>query len=360
VSQPLPSSLPSSLPGPAPDAPAARTRVALAQLSPADVGSRVVVRRRLPEGGFADVVGDLVAWSSPGTVAGELLVRSRRGEVRVPEGEVVGGKKVPPAPLRRGARVAALERAAAMGWRGLEEERLGDWLLRAGAGFTGRANSVLLAGDPGMPLPDAVEAAARWYRARGLPPRAAVPLGLADEADALLAELGWEARDLTDVLVAPVAAATSGDLPDGVELRTYAAPTPAWLARYHYRGGPLPDGAARVLVRGDAVAFLGLAEVGAAPDAPLLAVARAAVSSDPDGQGGERWVGVAAVDVAPQARRRGLGRAVVAQALRWGAGQGADAAYLQVLTTNEPAQALYRAMGFTPHHRYHYRWAPAA
>ncbi|MGN6330662.1 MAG: GNAT family N-acetyltransferase [Motilibacteraceae bacterium] len=337
------------------------TRVRLAaDLSPADVGCRVVVRRRLPDGGFADVLGDLLAWSSPATSAGELLVRTRRGEVRVPESEVAGGKTVPPAPLRRGARVAALERAAASGWRGLEEEHLGDWLLRAGAGFTGRANSVLLAGEPGLPLPDAVEAAVRWYRERGLPPRAAVPLGLADEADALLAELGWEARDLTDVLTAPVAASTAADLPDGVKLRIYSAPTPAWLARYHYRGGPLPDAAAQVLVRGDAVAFLGLAEAGAGPDAPLLAVGRAAVSTDPRGQGAEHWVGVAAVDVAPHARRRGLGRAIVAQALRWGAGQGADSAYLQVLTTNEPAQTLYRSMGFTPHHRYHYRWAPGA
>ncbi|HEU4675490.1 MAG TPA: GNAT family N-acetyltransferase [Motilibacteraceae bacterium] len=352
--------LPSPPPDPAPAGPAAGTRVTLAQLSPADVGSRVVVRRRLPEGGFADVLGDLLAWTAPGTPDAELLVRTRRGEVRVPEPEVAGGKKVPPAPLRRGARVAALERAAARGWRGLEEERLGDWLLRAGAGFTGRANSVLVAGDPGMALPEAVQAAARWYRARGLPPRAAVPLGLADETDALLAELGWQARDLTDVLTAPVTASTSAELPAGVELRVWAAPTPAWLARYHYRGGPLPDGAAQVLVRGDAVAFLGLADAGAAPDAPLLAVARAAVSADPAGQGTERWVGVAAVDVAPQARRRGLGRAIVAQALRWGVGQGADAAYLQVLTTNEPAQALYRSMGFTPHHRYHYRWAPGA
>ncbi|MGN6243325.1 MAG: GNAT family N-acetyltransferase [Motilibacteraceae bacterium] len=342
------------------DARATGTRVRLAaDLSPADVGSRVVVRRQLPEGGFADVLGDLLAWRAPGTAAGELLVRTRHGEVRVPEPEVAGGKKVPPAPLRRGARVAALERAAARGWRGLEEERLGDWLLRAGAGFTGRANSVLVAGDPGMPLPDAVEASVRWYRERGLPPRAAVPIGAADETDALLAELGWEARDLTDVLTAPVTAAEDRGLPAGVELRLSAAPTPAWLARYRYRGGELPAAAAEVLPRGDLVAFLGLAEAGAAPDAPLLAVARAAVSTDPDGRGGERWVGVAAVDVVPEARRRGLGRAVVAQALRWGAEQGADSAYLQVLTTNEPAQALYRSMGFAPHHRYHYRWAPA-
>ncbi len=44
--------------------------------------------------------------------------------------------------------VPELERLAARTWRGLEEERYGEWLLRAGGGFTGRANSVLVLGDP--------------------------------------------------------------------------------------------------------------------------------------------------------------------------------------------------------------------
>src|SRR3712207_8558779 len=46
------------------------------------------------------------------------------------------------------------------GWRAPEEEPLGGWLLRAGGGFTGRANTALVAGDPGRPLPEAVEAGA--------------------------------------------------------------------------------------------------------------------------------------------------------------------------------------------------------
>ena len=48
-----------------------------------------------------------------------------------------------------------LERAAAAGWRGTEEASLGGWMLRAAAGFTGRANSALAIGDPRMPLAEA-------------------------------------------------------------------------------------------------------------------------------------------------------------------------------------------------------------
>lgn len=71
--------------------------------------------------------------------------------------------------------IADLETTAAGGWRAPQEERLGGWLLRAAEGFTGRANSALAAGDPGLPLASAVPAVCAWYAARGLPPMIAVP-----------------------------------------------------------------------------------------------------------------------------------------------------------------------------------------
>ena len=52
--------------------------------------------------------------------------------------------------------MADLQRLSALSWRPLETARLGGWRLRAGAGFTGRANSVLPLGDPGLPLDEAI------------------------------------------------------------------------------------------------------------------------------------------------------------------------------------------------------------
>ncbi len=66
------------------------------RLGPADVGARVVVRRRLPDGMLGDVLGDLVAW------APEVVVRDRDGAlVRFPLADVVLGKRIPPPPVRR-------------------------------------------------------------------------------------------------------------------------------------------------------------------------------------------------------------------------------------------------------------------
>lgn len=74
--------------------------------------------------------------------------------------------------------ITELEHIAARHWRGTEEDRLGGWLLRAADGFTGRANSALPLGDPGMPLDDALAAVTGWYRARALPPMIVIPVPL--------------------------------------------------------------------------------------------------------------------------------------------------------------------------------------
>jgi hypothetical protein len=58
-----------------------------------------------------------------------------------------------------------LEQAAAGGWRAPDQAALGRWLLRAAGGFTGRANSALAAGDPGLSLAAAIEEVGRGPRA---------------------------------------------------------------------------------------------------------------------------------------------------------------------------------------------------
>lgn len=63
------------------------------------VGVRVVVRRRLPGGGFSDALGDLLAVGPEG-----VRVATRRGEVDVPADQIVVGKLVPPPPPRRAVR----------------------------------------------------------------------------------------------------------------------------------------------------------------------------------------------------------------------------------------------------------------
>jgi GNAT superfamily N-acetyltransferase len=57
-------------------------------------------------------------------------------------------------------------------------------------------------------------------------------------------------------------------------------------------------------------------------------------------------------------RRKGLGRDVVATALKWARNSGARQGWLQVTTANHAAIALYRSFGFREAYRYAYRQAP--
>jgi ribosomal protein S18 acetylase RimI-like enzyme len=243
------------------------------------------------------------------------------------------------------ADVAALELLAARTWHGLEEQRHGDWVLRAAGGFTGRANSVLVVGQPPSALPEAVAAVTRWYTERGLRPRAQVPMPGAEAADEAFAAAGWSRDEDVLVLTAPLA----GWPAPTVDVDLADEPSDAWLAGYRYRGARLPPVAREVLTGGGRPVF---AAVRLEPSpAPLAAVARGVVAED-------RLV-VTAVTVDEGVRRRGLGTAVMAALGDWGRERGATSCVLQVAAPNAPALALYQRLGFAEHHRYHYRLAPA-
>jgi GNAT superfamily N-acetyltransferase len=280
-----------------------------------------------------------------------------------------------------------LEQRAALGWRAPEEERLGDWLLRAAGGFTGRANSALATGHPGCPLDQAARAVQDWYQARALPAMIAVPYPAARPqaiaADRFLAECGWGVRPGTATVmtarteqVARVAgpvlpgegpAGLAGEGPAGpvgggtgrpaggdpapvpievpVEVEMDPEPSEEWLALYHYRGQPsLPPIARQVLTSAPWQAFASIRGGG-----ETVAIGRVAVAAG--------WAGLTAIEVAPGHRRRGLATAVTAALAAQAAAHGAGHLYLQVEGDNEPARTLYRRMGFLAHHDYHYRIA---
>ncbi|MFF5250611.1 GNAT family N-acetyltransferase [Streptomyces leeuwenhoekii] len=318
------------------------------RITTADVGKRVSVRRlaepAAPGEKFTDTVGVLTSWDN-----GVLVITRKGGEtVRIPESALVAGKVVPPAPARRRGPAASweeLERIAARAWQPVVRERLGAWELRAAAGFTRRANSVLPLGDPGLPLDEALGAVRRWYGERGLPAYVQTATGAEGAQEMLCAELerrGWR-REVTAELwtaaLAPVADRAAGA---GVVLARTA--DQAWLARYQRRG--VSEVALRVLGAGPSVWFATVPGDGEVP----AAIGRCVV----DG----RWAGFAAVEVDPAARRRGLATEVMAALARRALDEGASAAWLQVENGNAGARALYAGMGFSAHHAYHHYREP--
>ncbi|WP_190124592.1 GNAT family N-acetyltransferase [Streptomyces inusitatus] len=316
------------------------------RITPLDVGKRVSIRRLVDMATesptFTDVVGVLTSWDN-----GVLLITRKTGEtVGVPEESLVAGKVVPAAPARRrgpATDFAELTRVTARAWQPVESEPLGEWRLRAAAGFTRRANSALPTGDPGVPLSEALAQVNDWYRARDLPPYVQAATGAAGTQEELAAELaarGWRREVSADVRIAGLAPVA--DLDADVDRVTLARSfDEAWLRRYQ-RSGEAGAHVLKVLGSGPSVWF---ASVSGGGDVPA-AIGRCVV----DG----RWAGFMAVEVDPAHRRQGLATAVMAALARRALTEGASAAWLQVETDNEGARALYRGMGFETHHSYHH------
>jgi hypothetical protein len=189
-----------------------------------------------------------------------------------------------------------IERAAALHWQAPDTERLGEWLLRAAAGFTGRANSALPVGDPGLPLSETVAAVTDWYRRRGLPPMIAVPGVLLagsppNSLETFLAERAWVSRpgpafvmtaDVADIRLPAV----------DTDFRLDPEPDAGWLALYRYRGQELPPIARTMLMSAPWQAFGSIRR-----DGRQVAVGRISI--------GAGWAMITAVEVDPSSRRQG-------------------------------------------------------
>lgn len=344
------------------------------RIDASDVGKRVSVRsvaaHPVPGAKFTDTVGILTSWD-----AGTLVVTRRSGErVTLRADRLVAGKAVPAAPARRrgpAASFAELTRVSARAWEPVESEPLGGWTLRAAAGepdaagrrrgFTRRANSLLPLGEPGLPVPVALERAREWYARRGLPAYAQLGTGAeAEGAQERLAEVlvgeGWVSEVSALVMTGPLApladveprAGAGGGGADPWAVRLSRVPGELWLRRYNRSPGrPGPEVLA-VLGSGPSTWFATVA--GESPAEGPAAIGRLVV----DG----RWAGFSAVEVAPELRRRGLAGQVMAALAGQALAEGASASWLQVETGNEAALALYTGRGFAPHHHYHHYRAP--
>ncbi|MBC9225827.1 GNAT family N-acetyltransferase [Aeromicrobium sp. 636] len=298
------------------------------------LGRRVSVRHRDGEG-VRDVVGRVLAAGPDG-----LRIERRDGELAfVPAGTVLAMRVVPDRPrrTRRAASFSAeeLTRITSRGWPAVESVPLGDWELRASGGFTGRANSVAVHGDPHTDEPFA--AVVDFYTARRLRPLAQLVEG--SVWDRRFEAAAWvPVTDQPPGAIVQVANLAAVPAPDPeVVVETHASD--AWLRHY---GRVSEPATARAVLEGPAtVGFLSLDDV---------AIGRVVVTGE--------WAGLAAVEVDPAHRRRGLARRIVDTALAWAAARGADKAYLQTMRDNAPALGLYGAYGFTTHHAYRYLTAP--
>ncbi len=315
-------------------------------LGPHVVGRRVVVRRLVPgetgpSGGPAmtDVLGVCESWTEGPD--GVVVVRREQGDrVEIRTAHIVSGKPVPPRPsVHRRLDPVVADRLALPGWSPVERAPLGEWVLRASSGFSSRGNSVLALGDPGLPLPEAVDRVRSWYAERGLAPRAHVHPDRPEAA--AFTEAGWSTYESTDLMLASVSRVLrrlGRATGDGVRHDTVV--DRGWLAT-DARADRFGVAARQVLETGR-VTFATVRD----EDGSVLARGRGSLHAD--------WLGISSLWTREELRGRGLGTAVLRSLLDWGAEQGATTTYLQVVAANADARSTYETHGYEAHHRYDY------
>lgn len=329
------------------------------------IGDRVVVRYLLgdatpadwrgdPRAARSDVTGILVAAGDPRT--GEPLQLDRDGVTEsIPHDAITSIRLLSAKPVRN-SEIRAVEHAAALAWPGVESAWIDGWLVRAGGGFTRRANCALPL-EPSARSATSLPRIAEWYRRRDLPMLLALPDRLITPG-AFSGIPGVEVQFLTADLQTLSGPASSGSVSSGAvpDIRLDDAPSAAWLRAYggdrsDERPGIDVEPAAAVI--GAARGPLTFATIGTDE---VIATGRAAVTEGPDGV---RRLGLTALWTQAAHRRRGLSAAILDRLVAWGAQQGATSAYVQVETTNQVAGAWYRRRGFGLHHTMRYLTVPS-
>ncbi|MGZ8178396.1 GNAT family N-acetyltransferase [Williamsia sp. SKLECPSW1] len=312
-------------------------------------GDRVVVRfakgegapgdwRRDPSATRTDVTGVLVS------VDDENIVVERDGEdVAIPGGLVLSMRVLPDHAIRT-SDIRELETAAARGWPGIEQTEIEGWLLRAGGGYSRRANSALPLRFGSRADAATIDAIRRWYTDRDLPARIA-------DVDRLLAP--GTVPDGTPEIRAVVMTRGTGPIGAGsaIDVVVADAPSDDWLAAViGHRTGQFDASAAADVLRAvrDGVAMFASVHV----DGTLVATGRGAITAS--SADAPAWLGVACLWTDPDHRNRSIGGAVIDALLRGAREAGCGRAYLQVEHDNLGAIRLYRRLGFARHHAYRY------
>ncbi|MDO5094524.1 MAG: GNAT family N-acetyltransferase [Propionibacteriaceae bacterium] len=214
-----------------------------------------------------------------------------------------------------------LERLLDLTWPGTRRARLGEWVLRTGNNQSGRANSVLACGDPGVAFEEAERLVESWAGRR-----MQLQAVLGSKEHRLAEVAGYSAFNPTVVMVMAARefdgpAAVSSHEPDSAWRRISNRSSAPFLAEF-------AEAPARYLRLGDE------------------AVGRVAVF--------QGWGVLTNIEVRPESRGRGLGRSITRALMTEAVHLGARFLALQVEQDNTVARRLYKSKGFTEHHRYAY------
>ncbi len=241
--------------------------------------------------------------------------------------------------------VRLIEGRAIEAWPALDTIEYDGWLLRIGAGYTRRSNSVNPLGRSTLPVSDKVRHCEETYRAQGLPAMFKLhPAAEPWDLDRCLEADGYESIGRSYVQTLDLTAARLPAIDPQIKVSTRLPD--GWLDSYLSLSGidPCHRLAMERLLGAiqPAACFMSLEEGGTSSAVGLGVLDRG-------------FVGLFDIVTGAERRNQGLGGRLVSNLIRWGGANGAHTAYLQVMRDNEPALHLYERLGFRTGYQYWYR-----
>lgn len=243
-----------------------------------------------------------------------------------------------------GQQAGAFEMLMDAAWPAVDRRDTGEWVLRAAAGVTQRANSVWPRNTAVEPLA-ALREAAQWYRERRLP----LIFQMTDTPASARLHHVLDAEGFTRQSETLIMSRTSGN---GLQISGTApvevsdGPDEEWLRLWWSvdgRGGAAERETARTILTG----CLSLYALVRDDDGVPAAVGRLAMVH---GTGG-----IYCMATSPSARRRGYATMVLRALLAEGTARNLENFWLLVTAANSAARQLYQQAGFEETGRYLYR-----
>jgi N-acetylglutamate synthase len=207
------------------------------------------------------------------------------------------------------------------------------WAIRMANGYSGRANSASAIWAGAELTPELLHLMEALFTQAGLEPCVRVtPVAKRGTLEMVLAR-GYRVKDHTLVMLAPIGAHQES----AVAVHLEPKPSPAWLTGV----SALQEAAKSNTAHLEAIVgciqlpatFATVFDGGAPVGFGMAAVDRG-------------FAELGSIILAPAARGRGLGKALVQMLLNWAAEAGAEQAFLQVTQDNSAARGLYESLGF--------------
>ncbi|MFB9952787.1 GNAT family N-acetyltransferase [Rhizobium puerariae] len=240
--------------------------------------------------------------------------------------------------------VRRLEAVSFRAWPAASVVYDGSWQVRLTGGHPSKRLNCIVPLDPSdhRDMAMRLEKARKRFAAYGRPLLVReTPLAPGVLIDHLRSE-GWKPFETVDVLTVDLAALELPDTLDYLPSHDVGRFIDASLAVEGDDAGPKPA-IAEILsaIKPPSGFFMKEDPAGGA-----IAVALCVHDND--------LAGILSFAVAQARRRGGVGTEILSSALRWARISGARSAWLQVVSTNEAALALYRKFGFRKAYEYHY------